>query len=119
MAKTNKPAENTATKAVFMPEHLRVVKKIEKSMRFWNFKKNDTLYCAFLRHEKLEHKVFVVRELTTNEEYYLPAHEQIGKAFEEGENLMYYKIKFLEEVPFNKGTKTFNIYEIDLLEIPA
>lgn len=100
------------------PSTLKVAKKLERATTFWNFKERAILYCEYLEEEKMEYKVFRVKELTTGNEYYLPAHSQLEEAFENGNNYLY-KIEHLEEITFKKGTKSFNTYDISLLEHPT
>ena len=111
MAKTNKEF-----KTVFDPENLKVVKQIERDTNFWPFEKQPTLFCEVIGEEKLEYDVYRVRELMSGEEYYIPSHNKIETAVKESGGRYFLKIVWKGATKFDGGKKTYNSYEIDLLE---
>lgn len=117
MAKNNGnvPQRQTTAKTV-MPEDLKFNKVSEDDILFWNFKQNKTITCQIVGIEKLEHDVYKVRELTSNNFYYIPMHSKIKESVDENGLDGYYKIVLNATVPFDGGRKTYNSYDVFFAE---
>lgn len=95
-----------------MIEDLNFQKVSTDDILFWNFNQNKTIVCEIIGVEKLEHEVYLVRELTTNTEYYIPQHSKIVKSVDENGTVGFYKIVLNATVPFDGGRKTYNSYDV-------
>ena len=116
MAKQAKEVQ-TNISSVF-PEDLKKVGSEEKDVLFWDFKTQKTIHCVYLEKVNLEYDCYLVKEITSQNKYYLPAHTKIQKAIEKYGTSRIYGITLVDTVKFDNGKKTYNSYDIDYYEIP-
>lgn len=118
MAKRNKAEEESREvpgEGAFFPDSHNF-KEVHKDTLFHNFEKENTLFCRFIKKEKLEYEVFLVKNLVTGRECYLPSHSSIAESVEENGMDKTYKIVFNGVTKFDGGKKTFHSYDIYVSE---
>ena len=113
MAKTAvTKSEAREKRAQVMPETLDFSRHGEKEIGFWDFTKNPELFCTNPEETDLEYACYKVTECKTQQEYYVPAHKKLKDLFENNDKTDIFKIVHVETRSFDKGRKTYNVYEV-------